>query len=728
MSIENNYNIKKILLILLVRTEECHPVEYFFLLDSFEMVKRVIAILPIVGVGNQYGLPLSRQTSLLSPPKLFSKSNMTLRWSKREISNFDYLMFLNTIAGRTYNDLNQYFIFPWILTNYDSTELDFSLPSNFRDLSKPIGALNPSRLKYFNDRYKNWDSTKIPSFHYGTHYSTSTFTLNWLVRQEPFTTMYLKIQSGKFDSSRIFQSLAQSWKNCQRDTSDVRELIPEFFYLPEMFLNTCDYNFGSIDSDNKSISDVELPPWASSPEEFVRIHRMALESDMVSCQLHQWIDLIFGYKQSGPEGIKASNIFYHLTYDTTDISKVTDETVREALENQILSYGQTPSNLTKVPHITRASTMHMSPQIFKNQDICCIVKFNSHSDIVKIKFCTLLNKSMKKDGKKSPNPIIIDQVLSSKNFHRRTLEPKYFDQRKYPCENSFIITPDSRFIMASGMNDASFKIFNSDTGKLHQSIYGHYGPVSCMRRFCPLLPNQNFLIATASTDCTIKIWSWNDKEKCIYGNQIEFDKTVNPLPIVTICGHNSVIIDVYIMVEMGIVFSLSTDGILMTHNISGENMQRFSVKSLKFDQNYVKPSNIYVNRDGYMFIAALKPFNNASECECKDDTTSMKSYISVYNYASCRLLRSKPFDLISAAILSKCGNFIVIGSLNGTISILKSHNLENVHSYYPCAAVIRSLELSTDQRFIISGLSDGTLTIYGVNFIRWHQEYEDSFS
>lgn len=37
--------------------------------------------------------------------------NMPLFWQKwvnREISNFDYLMQLNTIAGRTYNNLAQY--------------------------------------------------------------------------------------------------------------------------------------------------------------------------------------------------------------------------------------------------------------------------------------------------------------------------------------------------------------------------------------------------------------------------------------------------------------------------------------------------------------------------------------------------------------------------------------------------------------------------------------------
>lgn len=36
------------------------------------------------------------------------------------MSNFEYLMHLNTIAGRTYNDLMQYPVFPWVLADYQS--------------------------------------------------------------------------------------------------------------------------------------------------------------------------------------------------------------------------------------------------------------------------------------------------------------------------------------------------------------------------------------------------------------------------------------------------------------------------------------------------------------------------------------------------------------------------------------------------------------------------------
>jgi hypothetical protein len=63
------------------------------------------------------------------------------------------------------------------------------------------------------------------------------------------------------------------------------------------------------------VGDVQLPNWAKDPQTFIRINREALESDIVSQNLHKWIDLIFGYKQRGPEAEKAFNIFYYLTYE-----------------------------------------------------------------------------------------------------------------------------------------------------------------------------------------------------------------------------------------------------------------------------------------------------------------------------------------------------------------------------------------------------------------------------
>lgn len=62
-------------------------------------------------------------------------------------------MHLNTLAGRSYNDLMQYPIFPWILSDYDGAELDLTSPSTFRDFSKPMGAQSFDRLSQFKKRY-----------------------------------------------------------------------------------------------------------------------------------------------------------------------------------------------------------------------------------------------------------------------------------------------------------------------------------------------------------------------------------------------------------------------------------------------------------------------------------------------------------------------------------------------------------------------------------------------
>ena len=90
-------------------------------------------------------------------------------------------------------------------------------------------------------------------------------------------------------------------------------MIPELYYLPEMFLNDNKFKFGSME-DGQQVDGVSLPPWAKSPEEFIRISREALESEIVSSQLHEWIDLIFGYKQQGVCIRSDFNIFLYIGY------------------------------------------------------------------------------------------------------------------------------------------------------------------------------------------------------------------------------------------------------------------------------------------------------------------------------------------------------------------------------------------------------------------------------
>ena len=62
----------------------------------------------------------------------------------------------------------------------------------------------------------------------------------------------------------------------------------------------------------------------------------------------------------GPEAIRATNVFYYLTYEgSVDLESMTDATMREAVENQIKNFGQTPSQLLMEPHPPRSSAMHL---------------------------------------------------------------------------------------------------------------------------------------------------------------------------------------------------------------------------------------------------------------------------------------------------------------------------------------------------------------------------------
>ena len=83
--------------------------------------------------------------------KIVAKS-FSKRWQNEEISNFQYLMHLNTLAGRGYSDLTQYPVFPWVLTDYESENLDLSDPKTFRKLDKPMGCQTPEGEEEFKKR------------------------------------------------------------------------------------------------------------------------------------------------------------------------------------------------------------------------------------------------------------------------------------------------------------------------------------------------------------------------------------------------------------------------------------------------------------------------------------------------------------------------------------------------------------------------------------------------
>ncbi|GMI76100.1 SPIRRIG, Beach-Domain Homolog A1 [Hibiscus trionum] len=300
--------------------------------------------------------------------KSFSK-----RWQTGEISNFQYLMHLNTLAGRGYSDLTQYPVFPWILANYESENLDLSDPKTFRKLEKPMGCQTPEGEEEFKTRYESWDDPEVPKFHYGSHYSSAGIVLFYLLRLPPFSAENQKLQGGQFDhADRLFSSIRDTWLSAagKGNTSDVKELIPEFFYMPEFLENSFSLDLGEKQSGEK-VGDVHLPLWAKgSAREFIRMHREALESNFVSENLHNWIDLIFGYKQRGKAAEKAANVFYHYTYEgSVDIDAVTDPSMKASILAQINHFGQTPKQLFLKPHVKRRTDRKLPPHPLKKSTL-----------------------------------------------------------------------------------------------------------------------------------------------------------------------------------------------------------------------------------------------------------------------------------------------------------------------------------------------------------------------
>ncbi|XP_019085122.1 PREDICTED: BEACH domain-containing protein A2-like [Camelina sativa] len=451
--------------------------------------------------------------------KLMAKS-FTKRWQNGEISNFQYLMHLNTLAGRGYSDLTQYPVFPWILADYDSESLDLSDPKTFRKLDKPMGCQTPEGEEEFRKRYESWDDPEVPNFHYGSHYSSAGIVLFYLIRLPPFSAENQKLQGGQFDhADRLFNSIKETWLSAagKGNTSDVKELIPEFFYMPEFLENRFYLDLGEKQSGEK-VSNVSLPPWArGSVREFICKHREALESDYVSENLHHWIDLIFGHKQRGKAAEKAVNVFYHYTYEgNVDVDAVTDPTLKASILAQINHFGQTPKQLFQKPHVKRRTdrkfplhplkhSMHLVPREIRklSSSINQIITFNEKL-LVAGSNCFLKPRGYKKYIRWGFPDMSLrfmsydqDKLLSThENLH---------EGNQIQCAG---VSHDGRSVV-TGADDGLVSVWRVNKDglrgsrrlRLEKSLCAHTAKVTCLRVSQPYM-----MIASGSDDCTVIIW------------------------------------------------------------------------------------------------------------------------------------------------------------------------------------------------------------------------------
>ncbi|CAJ0899985.1 13727_t:CDS:10 [Entrophospora sp. SA101] len=525
------------------------------------------------------------------PIMMFSRSNLTGRWQRHEISNFEYLMHLNSFAGRSYNDLSQYFVFPWILCDYESDTLDLSDPKIYRDLSKPIGAVNPTRLEQFVERYESFydPSGRIKQFHYGTHYSSAATVACYLIRLEPFTSINISLQGGKFDhADRQFHSIQGAWKACLNSSGDVRELIPEFFYLPEFLVNHNKFDLG-VRQDGVSVDDVKLPKWAKSPEDFIRKHREALESDYVSKNLHHWIDLIFGYKQTGEEAVKAYNVFYYLTYEgAINIESIQDPIERKSIEQQIYHFGQTPTQLLKEPHPKRLPSKKILKKKLLNS-LDCQKYFSLKSNQLvfvdlplpdSINFSAIdLQQIITVDenglvGKHNllPEPTAPEikrfEVDPGLQYKSQLGSPFSFDVKITP--RSFACSKDGKVLISCGHWDNSIKVTLTETGKINDSISGHNDILYCRCCYAAIIiriSEDGRIVVTGSRSPDLLSWKINMTDDFEFLN-------IEHTPMHSYYGHDDEITCIVVNAEHDILISGSKDGTCIIHSLRNANYIR----------------------------------------------------------------------------------------------------------------------------------------------------------
>ena len=247
-------------------------------------------------------------------------------WTEGKIDNYEYLLLLNLFGGRSFFDLTQYPVFPWVVSPLLKP----------RDLTKPMGQLSEQRAEHYEQTYE----LSEPHYHYGFHYSLPGIVFWFLMRLQPFCFFGWDLNNGWDDSLRMFSSIVDAYQSASANNqSDLKELIPEMYTVPEAYVNRANLHLEGVPDK------VVLPQWCNdSPQ----MYTSEMFKQLIEADLHDWIDLIFGYKQTGEPAIQAKNVFLPTCYHTATPESAGME--EDVFESQSINFGQCPNQLFTKPH------------------------------------------------------------------------------------------------------------------------------------------------------------------------------------------------------------------------------------------------------------------------------------------------------------------------------------------------------------------------------------------
>ncbi|KAF1746681.1 hypothetical protein GCK72_023138 [Caenorhabditis remanei] len=292
----------------------------------------------------------------------------TKRWEEGKISNFEYLTMLNLFAGRTIHDSSSYPIFPRILARFGNESIDLQDRSLYRKLDRPVAGQDllsiEKHKEHYNELKENEEVSHLTPYHFGSMCSNRGVVSFYNIRLLPFGEEAIELQDGRFDfPDRLFHNIESGLGLGKIESSnDYKELVPELFTTVEVLKNENGNHFGER-QNGEAVNDVDVPQWCyvdGKPvhENFIHLHRHALESEHVQSMLHNWIDLVFGYKSRGKPAHDAINVYHPAVYPGNSPPTVFDRVMTNAYEANQKTLGTAPIQLFTQPHPKREVVEH----------------------------------------------------------------------------------------------------------------------------------------------------------------------------------------------------------------------------------------------------------------------------------------------------------------------------------------------------------------------------------
>uniref|UniRef100_A0A8C4S888 Neurobeachin like 1 n=1 Tax=Erpetoichthys calabaricus TaxID=27687 RepID=A0A8C4S888_ERPCA len=494
--------------------------------------------------------------------------------------------------------------------------------------------------------------------------------------------------------------------------NDVKELIPEFFYFPEFLENQNNFDLGRLQLTKDRVNHVVLPNWAKSPEEFIYKHRKALESEFVSAHLHEWIDLIFGYKQRGPAAIEALNVFYYCTYEgAVDLDSIVNEKERKALEGMISNFGQTPCQLLKEPHPVRLS----SEEVEKRQS-----KLDSYPLSIFQNLSEL--KSFFVEGISDNFPIV--KAVVPKNQAHSFMSQGSPDTLVTVSQNCLIGThgwlPYDRSI-------SNYFTFTRDptasSPKSQRFIYGPFAPgLEVSSQLFVVSHDGKLLFSGGHWDNSIRVTSLTrirligqhirhmgecrrSSRKSVYCTEVGRPGVavgLSPKPLQVLYGHTDEVSSVHISTELDVAISGSRDGTVIVHSIRRGQYMR-TLRPPCESSLPMAVHNLAMSWDGHIVVHTSIEGKSSLK-----DKNALHLYSVNGKHLSSASLKEQVSDLCIA------GEHVLLGSRQGFLSFRDLYSLTLSTSPIDMRVPVHCVSVTKEHSHTLVGLEDGKLIIVGI--------------